>query len=61
VQQKAEPQPQKMEPQETAAAKPKPAVQQEANAAAPGSSSMLDGAQRAVPSGSFQSRWTGMQ
>ena len=33
--QRAEPQPQKMEPQETVASKPKPAAQQEANAAAP--------------------------
>jgi hypothetical protein len=60
--QKAEPQPQKMEPQETVASKPKPAAQQEANAAAPGSSgAMLSGAQRAVPAGSFENRWTGMQ
>jgi murein L,D-transpeptidase YafK len=60
--QRAEPQPQKMEPQETVALKPKPAAQQEANAAAPGSSgAMLSGAQRAVPAGSFESRWTGMQ
>jgi murein L,D-transpeptidase YafK len=61
AQQKAEPQPQKMEPQETAAVKPKPAVQQEANAAGPGSSAVLSGAQRTVPVGNFESRWTGMQ
>jgi hypothetical protein len=60
--QKAEPQPQKMEPQETVASKPKPAAQQEANAGAPGSSgAVLSGAQRAVPAGSFENRWTGMQ
>jgi hypothetical protein len=50
-----------MEPQETAAVKPKPAVQQEANAAGPGSSAVLSGAQRTVPVGNFESRWTGMQ
>jgi murein L,D-transpeptidase YafK len=59
--QRAEPQQQKMEPQETAAAKPKTAAQQEANAAAPGTSGAMLGAQRVVPSGTFESRWTGMQ
>ncbi len=58
--QRPEPQAPRIEPQETAAVKPKPAVQQEANAAAP-SGATLSGAQRMVPVGSFESRWTGMQ
>jgi murein L,D-transpeptidase YafK len=56
------PAPQKPEPQEAAAAKPKPAAQQEANAAAPVSNgAVLSGAQRVVPVGTFESRWTAMQ
>ena len=58
--QKAEPQAPKIEPQPTVAAKPKPAVQ-EANAAPPANSSTLSGAQRVMPAGTFESRWTGMQ
>ena len=60
--QKAEPQAPKIEPQEAVAAKPKPAVQQEANAAAPtNSGATLSGAQPVVPVGTFESRWTGLQ
>jgi murein L,D-transpeptidase YafK len=59
--QRAEPQAPKIEPQEAVAAKPKPPVQQEANAAPANSGAMLSGAQRAVPVGTFESRWTGMQ
>ncbi len=49
--------------EETAAAKPKPAPQQEANAAAPPAKtgSLLNGAQPVVPAGSFDSRWSGLQ
>jgi murein L,D-transpeptidase YafK len=47
--------------QETAAAKPKLAPQQEANAAPANNSSVLKGAQPAVPTGSFDSRWGGLQ
>jgi murein L,D-transpeptidase YafK len=50
----------KSEPQQTAAANPKP-PQQEANAAAPSASATMSGAQPLVPSGSFDSRWGGMQ
>jgi len=55
--------PRKSEPQQTAAAKPKPAPQQEANAAAPpaGHGSVINGAQPTVPTGSFDSRWGGLQ
>jgi murein L,D-transpeptidase YafK len=55
--------PRKSEPQQTAAAKPKPAPQQEANAAAPpaGHGSVMNGAQPTVPTGSFDSRWGGLQ
>jgi murein L,D-transpeptidase YafK len=47
-------------PQETAAAKPKPAAQQEANATPPANTTM-SGAQPAMPTGSFDSRWGGLQ
>jgi murein L,D-transpeptidase YafK len=52
--------PRKIEPQQ-AAAKPKPAQQQEANAAPPPPSSggTINGAQPAVPAGSFDNRWGG--
>jgi hypothetical protein len=55
--------PRKSEPQQTAAAKPKPAPQQEANAAAPpaGHGSVMHGAPPTVPTGSFDSRWGGLQ
>jgi len=46
---------------ETVAAKPKPAPQQEANAAAPPAKPLLNGAQPVVPAGSFDSRWSGLQ
>ncbi len=46
---------------ETVAAKPKPAPQQEANAAAPPAKPLLNGAQPVVPAGSFDSRWGGLQ
>jgi len=60
--QRAEPQAPKIEAQETVAAKPKPPVQQEANAAATTSGgAALSGSQRVVPVGTFESRWTGMQ
>jgi hypothetical protein len=49
-------------PQETASIRPKTAPQQEANAAPPASSgSAMKGAQPAVPAGSFDSRWGGLQ
>jgi murein L,D-transpeptidase YafK len=55
----------KAAPQEAVAAKPKsaPAPQQEANAAAPSAStgSVMKGAQPAMPTGSFDSRWGGLQ
>ena len=47
-----------------AAPKPKPASQQqEANAAAPpaATASLMNGAQAVVPSGNFNSRWSGLQ
>ena len=47
--------------EETVAAKPKPAPQQEANAAAPPAKPLLNGAQPVVPAGSFDSRWGGLQ
>jgi hypothetical protein len=49
--------------EETIAAKPKPAAQQEANAAAPPAKTgaLLNGAQPVVPTGSFDSRWSGLQ
>ena len=49
--------------EETAAAKPKPAPQQEANAAAAAgeTGALLNGAQPVVPAGSFDSRWGGLQ
>ncbi|HKM88587.1 MAG TPA: murein L,D-transpeptidase family protein [Xanthobacteraceae bacterium] len=49
--------------EETAAAKPKPDPQQEANAAAPPAKTgaLLTGAQPVVPAGSFDSRWGGLQ
>jgi hypothetical protein len=60
--QRAEQQAPKIEAQETVAAKPKPPVQQEANAAATTSGgAALSGSQRVVPVGTFESRWTGMQ
>jgi hypothetical protein len=50
--------PHKAEPQETAAAKPKSAPQQqEANAAG----GVMSGAQPVVPAGSFANRWGGLQ
>ena len=59
---RAEPPAPRIEPQETVAAKPKPAVQQEANAAATtNGGATLSGGQRMVPVGTFESRWTGMQ
>ena len=51
---KPEPQPQQ---QQQVAAKPNPAPQREANAAA----ATMDGAQRVVPAGNFDSRWGGLQ
>jgi hypothetical protein len=49
-------------PMETAAAKPKPPVQHEANAAAaPAGNGMMSGAQPVVPAGNFDSRWGGLQ
>jgi hypothetical protein len=51
---KPEPQPQQ---QQQVAAKPNPAPQREANAAA----AAMDGAQRVVPAGNFDSRWGGLQ
>jgi murein L,D-transpeptidase YafK len=45
------------QPQQQVAAKPNPAPQREANAAA----GTMDGAQRPVPSGNFDSRWGGLQ
>ena len=51
---KPEPQPQQ---QQQVAAKPNPAPQREANAAA----APMDGAQRVVPAGNFDSRWGGLQ
>jgi murein L,D-transpeptidase YafK len=60
--QRAEQQAPKIEAQETVAAKPKPPVQQEANAAATtNGGAALSGSQRVVPVGTFESRWTGMQ
>jgi murein L,D-transpeptidase YafK len=49
--------------EEPVAAKPKPAPQQEANAAAPPAKTgtLLTGAQPVMPAGSFDSRWSGMQ
>jgi len=49
--------------EETAAAKPKPAPQQEANAAPPPAKpgALLNGAQPVMPAGSFDSRWSGLQ
>jgi murein L,D-transpeptidase YafK len=61
---KAKPaEPRKSEPQETAAAKPKPAAQQQANAATPpaATGSLMNGAQAVVPTGTFDSRWGGLQ
>jgi murein L,D-transpeptidase YafK len=52
--------PSKPAPQEIAAAKPKPAPQQEANAS-PQPSAVLTGAQNPVPTGTFDSRWGGLQ
>jgi murein L,D-transpeptidase YafK len=49
------------QPQHIAAAKPKPAPQQEANAAAPPATVTMNGAQQAMPTGSFDSRWGGLQ
>jgi murein L,D-transpeptidase YafK len=49
----------KSEPQQVAA-KPKPAPQQEANAAPPPASATISGAQAVVPSGNFDSRWGGL-
>ncbi len=46
--------------EETVAAKPKPAPQQEANAAAP-AKPLLNGAQPVMPAGTFDSRWGGLQ
>jgi murein L,D-transpeptidase YafK len=56
---KPEPQPQQQQPQQQqqVAAKPSPAPQREANAAA----ATMDGAQPVVHSGSFDSRWGGLQ
>jgi hypothetical protein len=52
----------KSEPQQAAAVKPKPAPQQEANATPlPGSDNTMNGAQPTVPTGSFDSRWGGLQ
>jgi murein L,D-transpeptidase YafK len=52
----------KSEPQQAAAAKPKPAPQQEANAASPpASTGTMNGAQPVVPTGNFDSRWGGLQ
>jgi murein L,D-transpeptidase YafK len=45
------------QPQQQVAAKPNAAPQREANAAA----AAMDGAQRTVPSGNFDSRWGGLQ
>jgi murein L,D-transpeptidase YafK len=48
--------------QQAAAAKPKPAPQEQANAYAPpanGSGGLISGAQPVVPSGNFDSRWSG--
>jgi murein L,D-transpeptidase YafK len=55
--------PRKTEPQETVAAKPKPAGQQEANATTPppASNGTMNGAQPVVPAGNFDSRWGGLQ
>ncbi len=47
--------------EDTVAAKPKQAPQQEANAAAPPAKPLLNGAQPVVPAGSFDSRWSGLQ
>ncbi len=47
--------------EETVATKPKPAPQQEANAAAPPAKPLLNGAQTVMPAGSFDSRWSGLQ
>ncbi len=49
--------------EETVAAKPKPAPQQEANAAAAPAKTgaMLNGAQPVMPAGNFDSRWSGLQ
>ncbi len=63
---KLKPEPRKTERQETAAAAPKakPAPQeQEADAAAPPATtaSLMKGAQAVMPSGSFDSRWGGLQ
>jgi hypothetical protein len=46
--------------EETVAAKPKPAPQQEANAEAP-AKPLLNGAQPVMPAGSFDNRWGGLQ
>ncbi len=48
---------------ETAAAKPKPTAQQEANAATPpaANGAMMNGAQPVVPAGTFDSRWSALQ
>jgi hypothetical protein len=46
--------------EETVGAKPKPAPQQEANAAAP-AKPLLNGAQPVMPAGTFDSRWGGLQ
>jgi murein L,D-transpeptidase YafK len=48
-------------PQDTAAAKPKSPAQQEANATPPNSANVMKGAQPAVPAGTFDSRWGGLQ
>ena len=51
----------KSKPQQTAAAKASPALQQEANAAVPPASTTMSGAQPVVSAGSFDSRWAGLQ
>jgi murein L,D-transpeptidase YafK len=54
--------PRKTEPQEAVSAKPKPASQQQANAnAATASGGTINGAQPPLPTGSFDSRWGGLQ
>jgi len=49
------------EQRQEAAAKPKPAPQQEASAAPRPTNMTMNGAQPAMPSGSFDSRWGGLQ
>ncbi len=53
----------KSAPPETAAAKAKPAAQQEANAATPPAvnGAVMNGAQPVVPAGTFNSRWSALQ